>query len=896
MSLAPHPNRDDWRAYLTGALSAEQQELYSAHLETCQTCQTELAALTPLYDAPPSAPAPTNPTVLRPPDVPGYEVAERPLGRGGMGVVWRALDTRLNRLVALKVLRVDALEPITETELARFRSEAHTLAQLQHPNIVQVFDYNVVGGQPYLALELLTGGDLDRLCRQQPQAQDVAAERLETLAHAIAYAHERRVIHRDLKPHNILIAAQGTLKLADFGLARTTSGHHPTQTNAQAGTPAYMAPEQIQAQPLVAPSVDIWALGVILYEQLTGRLPFLAADTLATFDLIRAANPIAPRRLLPSISRDLEIICLKCLQLEPHRRYRSAHELADDLGRFRRQEPIRARAIGWPERVWRGARRRPVLAGLAGLVLVLLGVAIYLGVGKVNADYAQYQAESRRLLSEAQAAATLAEERRTTALREQVQAARTAAVRGDWRTAIANYDRALADDYPDALTLRVERLPAYFALNLPERIAAELQELTALSEAELGRHAAKVYLLAGDRELSDWWLRAQGQRWIKKAVARLPDLAPADQAYALALAAPRVFTTLAWLQTALEIDPFHHRALGALSVLRIIRGELAEAQRLGARMAELFPDDLLVPMIPILIGLVDGDRATMNGGLARLGTRLGPERATEMQQIRKFCLEVDQYIQSTNQLIWSGPQVNFLHLMWASVRGMQLLKAPRVAGPLAVGVPTTGRLFELFEALPAVAQNLANPKFLPRIRELRRDFPDVVFLTIEMTCWGGEFSAKQPPDEARVRQVAAEISQLGPLVDEAPTLWPRSQQRLRCRLFATAMALGWVQLEPNVSPAKLDWLRQQLDRVPDDLRSLPASERKVWHQILCEFWTTGLTRTQRDYWPDVRERQARKDWIAAVGQRYYLAWELLHPQESTAAARTALEVWRGTDD
>jgi WD40 repeat protein len=305
----------------------------------------------------------------RTPRVPGYEVLGV-LGRGGMGVVYRARHVALKRLVALKLIR-SGPEAHPE-ERQRFRREALAVARLQHPNIVQVYEVGEHDGVPYLALEYAAGGSLAQQLRGAPQAPGPAAQLLETLARAVHAAHQAGVVHRDLKPANVLLTADGVPKVTDFGLAKQLESESvQTETTAILGTPGYMAPEQAGGRARqVGPSADVYALGAILYELLTGRPPFLAETVLATLEQVRTRDPVPPTRLQPGVPRDLETICLKCLHKEPARRYPTAEALADDLGRFLKHEPIRARPVGLGERALKWARRRPAIAALSAALVV----------------------------------------------------------------------------------------------------------------------------------------------------------------------------------------------------------------------------------------------------------------------------------------------------------------------------------------------------------------------------------------------------------------------------------------------------------------------------------------------------------------------------------------------
>jgi WD40 repeat protein len=322
-------------------------------------------------EGPPSTPPPADAAPL--PAVPGYEVLGE-LGRGGMGVVYQARQTSLNRVVALKMIRAGA--HADEFDLGRFRAEAETLARLQHPGIVQVFEVGEHQGLPFFSLEFCPGGSLDRKLNGTPLPPREAAAPAERLARAVQAAHEQRVVHRDLKPANVLLAADGTPKVTDFGLARRLDGAGQTVSGAFFGTPSYAAPEQARGDSKHATAVaDVYALGAILYECLTGRPPFKAATTYDTLALVVADEPVPPRRLQPKTPRDLETICLKCLHKEPGRRYGSAAGLAEDLQRFLEGRPIQARPVGRLERAWHWARRNPGLAAASGLAAAALVTA-----------------------------------------------------------------------------------------------------------------------------------------------------------------------------------------------------------------------------------------------------------------------------------------------------------------------------------------------------------------------------------------------------------------------------------------------------------------------------------------------------------------------------------------
>ena len=318
-------------------------------------------------------------------------------------MVYRAHQRNLNRHVALKMILTGGLSDAED--IARFRDEAKAVGRLVHPNIVQIYEMGEYEGCPYFSLEFVDGGTLAAKLAGEPQPSRAAAAIVEVLARAVHYAHEQGIVHRDLKPANVLIqpaagiGGLGVPKIADFGLAKQTDTDSGlTRTGTILGTPSYMAPEQASGHShAVGPEADIYALGAILYDVLTGRPPFRGTNMLDTLEQVRSRDPLPPSQLQPGVARDLETICLKCLHKQPAGRYVMAQELADDLRRFMNGEPIRARPVSAREKAWRWCRRNPWLAGLGGALAAAILIAVIVPtVLAVQLGKALEQSESNR--------------------------------------------------------------------------------------------------------------------------------------------------------------------------------------------------------------------------------------------------------------------------------------------------------------------------------------------------------------------------------------------------------------------------------------------------------------------------------------------------------------------
>jgi serine/threonine-protein kinase len=408
-----------------------------------------------------------------------YELVEQ-IARGGMGVVYKARQVKLDRLVALKMILLG--DQAAPEDHLRFLAEARAVAAIRHPGIVQLYEIAEHDGLPWFAMEFHEGGSLARKVNGTPLPARQAAHLVEQIARAVQAAHEQNILHRDLKPANVLLDAGGQAKVTDFGLARKIEGGSDlTKTGAIVGTPSYMAPEQARGEGKAAgPAPDVYALGALLYECLTARPPFKASTALETLLQVQSDDPPAPRTLQPGAPRDLETITLKCLHKQPEKRYASAAELADDLGRFLSGEPIAARPPGRVGRLLRWAKRRPgaataVAAGALALLALTGGLAIGLVFAKRERDVARAE-RNKALAARARTRAALDEvssEAIETLLAQQCQL--TDRHKAFLRRALELYGEFTADADADA-EVRVQVARAHMRMGLIRTTLGELAE------------------------------------------------------------------------------------------------------------------------------------------------------------------------------------------------------------------------------------------------------------------------------------------------------------------------------------------------------------------------------------------------------------------------------------
>ena len=380
-ALGESPRPEDYLArFPAWADALVRQFAVDEALRPANEATVHLHDLSKTTMGPHSGPGETTPP-SPPRSIDGYDILGE-LGRGGMGIVYKALDPRLNRVVAIKTVSESAFS--APPQRRRFLGEAEVIARLRHPNIIPIYAVGESQGRPYFSLEFAEAGNLSERLAKGPITSRQAAELVETLAHAVNAAHAAGIIHRDLKPSNVLLAGDGTPKVGDFGLAKLLNDDSASTLSGEVlGTPSYMAPEQAEGRSRdVGPAADIYALGAILYQALTGRPPFLGASAIETMKLAISTEAVPPRRLRPDVPRDLETITLKCLEKDSKRRYADGAALADDLNRYLAGRPIAARPVGPLGRLWRWRLRNPALAATAAALVLtfVLGSPALLGL------------------------------------------------------------------------------------------------------------------------------------------------------------------------------------------------------------------------------------------------------------------------------------------------------------------------------------------------------------------------------------------------------------------------------------------------------------------------------------------------------------------------------------
>ena len=573
----------------------------------------------PRIDIEPVGKAPTDL-----PQIPGYMVEEL-IGKGGMGVVYRARQVKTGRrVVALKIIQPRHLSgDLAEIAKAqsRFQREIEATARLQHEHIVQIYEAGESGGDWFYAMQFIAGDSLRGWIRKQRLTPNQAVQFVEQAARGLTHAHELGVVHRDISPDNILIdEAKQRALVADFGLAKL---HETTEASTQAtevlGKHAYMPPEQYSGE--ADERADIYSLGITLYEAITGRLPFAGRSFQELAMSIQQTQPPSPRKLVPSLSSDLETICLKCLEKSPADRYQTATALADDLSRFRHGEPILARPLSRVERLARWVRHNQRLAGaLAASVLLLLSLILvgWAAQGQLGTLRGQNVQE---------------------AFAKSLVTARSLGQQGDWRQALVLLQELKSFDSASETRRQLEVARAHLALDDLQSYRAAVEVLGQRKDS--GELAAQVSLFSANVS------RLEGN--VADADAKTQaaidlGLAPAQRFFALSLLADSTPEAKQHLENALAADPLYQEALADLTGLHLMYGEheLARSRIQAGRL--LFPQDIRLPMFAALSHALCGENEAVERELQPLEQRLTP------QQVKDFRQAVERISQSAETL------------------------------------------------------------------------------------------------------------------------------------------------------------------------------------------------------------------------------------------------------
>jgi tetratricopeptide (TPR) repeat protein len=543
----------------------------------------------------------------------GRYVVDREIGSGTFAIVYRASDPKLNRQVAIKVLRPEFAG--RRDSVTRMVRESQIIASLEHPAILPIFEVGDFDGRPFFVTTLIAGGSLAQALKDQDRvspsdstsidnqrplnAMETCVRIVAQVADAVAHSHQHGVVHRDIKPANILLDNRGRPLLTDFGLAHFEDAD--TSLTGQGdvlGTPAYMAPELATGHGFRAdPRCDVYSLGAVLYRLICGR-PTYEGSITSVLSQLAGTDVTAPRILNSVVSRDLQTVCLKCLEKDLSDRYQSADELGDDLRRCLQGVPVKARPVGLSGRLWRWSRRHTALA--TSLVLVIVLAAFLIG-GGLQLNRVSHQ---RDLADQSRARAVDSESDTKTLLAEASATAGLLAMqRGQYQQAIDHFDQSLAGGYPDQVSVRLKKIQALIA-------ARELDLADAEWKLIPTKHSRAA---AGDGEILLWQaqLAMEGRPGYPDALAALHEaisagLARDDEAWAQALLADHSLECVAHLRDALQLDAYHHRARRLLITMLLSLAELDEAAHNARTALELCPDDINFQLLDALTTAVAG--------------------------------------------------------------------------------------------------------------------------------------------------------------------------------------------------------------------------------------------------------------------------------------------------
>jgi tetratricopeptide (TPR) repeat protein len=712
-------------------------------------------------------------------------------------------------------------------------------------------------------MRYVPGGSLADRLRSDPAEQAGAADQrrvrrqpdsarfVRTVAQAVQYAHDRLVLHRDLKPGNILLDEHGQPLVSDFGLARRV-GAEVSQT--VSGTPCYMPPEQAHPGPeTLAVTADVYSLGAILYELLTGRPPFQGRNAMQTLLQVVSAEPVRPRRLNPRLSPDLEAVCLKCLEKEPARRYPSAAALADDLARYLDSRPTLARPGGRLVRLGKSMRRRPLawmLSAATALFVVLFGVVslflVFSNIDAASARASANEADARRLQQELDAEREKAERLQKERHAERIRAGDVAARLGDWREALSSYEQAIRDDLPDHRHLEVVRLRGLFQYASTVETEKELQRLWGLRDKLDADDRARLLLARGEYLICDNSTLGEALKLLRQALDT-GKLSAADTAYVRGLLTDRLTEAIGHFRKAVELERAHLGANHSLLLALVICGRFAEARTQATAVRSVFSRDPIPSIAEAFIFLAEGDYPACCASIDRIRPLIGDQRHKDyrahLERLHKlleamFRAErgeptggLTSFLQDFLAVQWNGLQrttpfsFNVPVSKWL---GLRLLKIQDIPWSTAVVVA-------------AGKARTAPPEWflknsLAGLEKICDDSPEPVFLQVlGIVRMSKALFQIQKGDRAggalQLRQAALTMYDGA----EAPTLVPQSCTRYLCRAFGMMMDQAMVTefgaekdaaIQNEVRDAR-ERMRAQVGRVMQEGRQFPVARASI---------------------------------------------------------------------
>jgi serine/threonine protein kinase len=884
------PDKAQLESFLVLAQGTPPDAALESHINNCDSCQDQIRRILldrtgPAHEVTPADAVPSPPE--------GYELVER-VGRGGMGEVWKARQLRPRRLVALKFTLPGRRHDPRVRE--RFLAEVEITSRLDHPGVVPVHALGEDGrGEPCSVMRLVSGRTMAEAIEVYLRARTTNGLRdllrhLIRVCETVAYANSKGVVHRDLKPGNIILGDFGETIVLDWGLAKVLGDQEPERTSGPfcreglseavthagtvLGTPAYMSPEQAGGDPeAVGTATDVFALGTILYEVLCGRPPYAATDRVASLEAARAAAIVPPSRQARAVPAALEAIALKAMARRPEARYPSAVELARDLDRWLTDQAVSSWKESTLTRLARWTRRHQTLAALLLLLLFLGAISAPLG----------YAIRQRQQQEKGQRLATEAEE---------------LSLRGNWAEALKKYDEALATAPTDPVSLRLRKVRAWRALG---QLKESRRELASLAAGSGTGTVPEVLLWRGDDLIARNQIE-QGKVLVRQARPALR--AETDQLYADALLADRSEQAESSLRRVVSLDPFHRDAQTQLLALHILDGQHDDVERRASSVAELFPNDPNYPLARAIVAALRGDKQHAREFVASCADRLDETRQHLAGELIDDLAEVGAYM-NNGDLNLTPAQAVALHRLFVTLAALQT-EGEEIRGE---GVLWAGDVLRL---PPCVSDLLNNPRFrlapasLPDVRRQLNEF----LANVEAIHPDGMIYFVRGLDQIQQNGRKAEDEFLRAVA--TPSVLPHVRREA---YFYAALAAQQAsnQGDPDGLKRSADYLRKRLafgplsrnqsnhpiaglwkERATDVMRSLvdhalsetPQDPGWLFRKAQCSFWderypeaidaAEGVLRQGEDH---AAARFYRAEAVLGVDRQ---VWKALRPSKATA--------------